>query len=81
MKKSLNHILAEDIVATYDIPRFDKSPYDGFAIRSVDSQGASGQNRIEFKVIDHIGAGSVSDKLVGDHEKCVYDDGSKSTNT
>ena len=30
--------------------------------------GASGQNRIEFKVIDHIGAGSVSDKLVRDHE-------------
>lgn len=68
LEKSLNHILAEDIVATYDIPRFAKSPYDGFAIRSVDSQGASGQNRIEFKVIDHIGAGSVSDKLVGDHE-------------
>lgn len=39
LEKSLNHILAEDIVATYDIPRFDKSPYDGFAIRSVDSQG------------------------------------------
>ncbi len=33
LEKSLNHILAEDIVATYDIPRFDKSPYDGFAIR------------------------------------------------
>lgn len=24
LEKSLNHILAEDIVATYDIPRFDK---------------------------------------------------------
>ncbi len=55
------------------------SPYDGFAIRSVDSQGASGQNRIEFKVIDQIGAGSVSDKLVGDHEACVYYDWSTNT--
>lgn len=36
-------------------------PYDGFAIRSEDSQGASGENRIEFEVIDHIGAGSVSE--------------------
>ena len=36
--------------------------YDGFAIRSEDSQGASGENRIEFEVIDHIGAGSVSEK-------------------
>lgn len=68
LENSLGHILAEDIVATYDIPRFDKSPYDGFAIRSVDSQGASGQQRIEFEVIDHIGAGSVSNKVVGEHE-------------
>lgn len=34
LDESLGHILAEDIVATYDIPRFNKSPYDGFAIRS-----------------------------------------------
>ncbi|UMT80306.1 molybdopterin molybdotransferase MoeA [Staphylococcus roterodami] len=68
LENSLNHILAEDIVATYDIPRFDKSPYDGFAIRSIDSQGASGKHRIEFKVIDHIGAGSVSNKVVGERE-------------
>ena len=64
LDESLGHILAEDIVATYDIPRFNKSPYDGFAIRSEDSQGASGENRIEFEVIDHIGAGSVSEKTI-----------------
>ena len=29
LDESLGHILAEDIVATYDIPRFNKSPYDG----------------------------------------------------
>ncbi|QLK86639.1 gephyrin-like molybdotransferase Glp [Staphylococcus sp. 17KM0847] len=58
------YILAEDIVATYDIPRFDKSPYDGFAIRSEDSQGASGENRIAFEVVDHIGAGAVSSQTL-----------------
>lgn len=68
LEESLGHVLAEDIVATYDIPRFNKSPYDGFAIRSKDSHQASGQNRITFKVVDHIGAGSVSDKVVGEHE-------------
>lgn len=62
------YILAEDIVATYDIPRFDKSPYDGFAIRSQDSEGASGDNRIAFKVIDHIGAGSVSAETLKEGE-------------
>ncbi|MDU3266024.1 MAG: molybdopterin molybdenumtransferase MoeA, partial [Staphylococcus sp.] len=32
LEDSLGYVLAEDIVATYDIPRFNKSPYDGFAI-------------------------------------------------
>lgn len=62
LDKSLGYILAQDIIATYDIPRFNKSPYDGFAIRSSDSQNASGEHRKTFKVIDHIGAGSVSEK-------------------
>ncbi|MCD8827066.1 gephyrin-like molybdotransferase Glp [Staphylococcus gallinarum] len=68
LSESLNYILAEDIVATYDIPRFDKSPYDGFALRSIDTTEASGDNRIFFKVIDHIGAGAVSNESVGEHE-------------
>lgn len=68
LDESLGHVLAEDIVATYDIPRFNKSPYDGFAIRSEDSKNASGEHRIEFEVIDHIGAGSVSTKTLGKNQ-------------
>ncbi|MHD0397033.1 molybdopterin molybdotransferase MoeA [Staphylococcus simulans] len=68
LNESLGYILSEDIVATYEIPRFNKSPYDGFALRSEDTKGASGDNRVEFEVIDHIGAGSVSDKTVGPHQ-------------
>ncbi|MCG7338267.1 molybdopterin molybdotransferase MoeA [Staphylococcus sp. ACRSN] len=68
LTESLDYILAKDIVATYDIPRFDKSPYDGFAIRSKDTIEASGDYRVDFKVIDHIGAGSVSNVTVGEYE-------------
>lgn len=68
LNESIHHILAEDIIATYEIPRFNKSPYDGFAIRSKDTVGASGEQRVTFNVIDHIGAGSVSDKTVGAFE-------------
>lgn len=68
LDESLGYILAQDIIATYDIPRFNKSPYDGFAIRSVDSQNASGEHRKTFRVIDHIGAGSVSDKTLAQGE-------------
>ncbi|MDE9439452.1 molybdopterin molybdenumtransferase MoeA [Staphylococcus xylosus] len=68
LESSVNYILAEDIVATYEIPRFNKSPYDGFALRSKDTEGANGEHRINFTVIDHIGAGSVSEKEVGPFE-------------
>ncbi len=62
LQESYGRILAEPIVASNDVPPFDRSPYDGFAIRSTDSKGASGDNRIALRVIDHIGAGEVSAK-------------------
>ncbi|AIY05524.1 molybdopterin biosynthesis protein MoeA [Planococcus sp. PAMC 21323] len=62
LEESYGCILAEPIVASSDVPPFDRSPYDGYAIRSIDSRGATGDTRIAFKVIDHIGAGEVSSK-------------------
>ena len=51
LDESLNYVLAENIAATSDIPRFNKSPYDGFAIRSEDSAGAYHQNRKNLKLL------------------------------
>lgn len=62
LEESYGRILAEPIVASSDVPPFNRSPYDGYAIRSADSAGATGDNRISFRVIDHIGAGEVSAK-------------------
>jgi molybdopterin molybdotransferase len=66
--ESYGRILTEPIIAVHDVPHFDRSPYDGFAIRSVDSVGATGDNRIEFSVVDHIGAGIVSNKTLTKNE-------------
>ena len=52
--------LAEPIIATNHVPSFDKSPYDGFALRSIDTEKASRDNPVEFEVVEHIGAGQVS---------------------
>lgn len=68
LEKSLGYYLAEPIIAKHDVPSFNNSPYDGFAIRAEDSVGASGENRIEFTVIDHIGAGHVSNETLGAFE-------------
>lgn len=37
LKNSLGHILAEDVVSNTDLPPFDNSAMDGFAIRAEDS--------------------------------------------
>ncbi|MBS4173115.1 gephyrin-like molybdotransferase Glp [Bacillus sp. FJAT-49736] len=54
--------LAKPLTADHDVPPFDRSPYDGFAIRSQDTVHASRENPIVFEVVDEIGAGQVSTK-------------------
>lgn len=64
LKQAYGRILAEPIIAKHDVPPFDRSPYDGFAIRAEDTGGASGENRIPFTVIGEIGAGHVAEKEI-----------------
>ncbi|KIL26527.1 hypothetical protein B4133_1535 [Bacillus altitudinis] len=65
LKNSLGRWIAQDILADHDVPAFDRSPYDGFALRAEDTKEASSEHPIEFEVIDHIGAGIVSAKTIG----------------
>ncbi|UTH13961.1 molybdopterin molybdotransferase MoeA [Macrococcus equipercicus] len=68
LSDSLGYYTAEAITASYDIPMFDKSPYDGYAVRSVETISASGDNRVSFRTVDHIGAGAVSSHVVQQNE-------------
>jgi molybdopterin molybdotransferase len=63
--QSFGRYLSEDLIATNNVPHFDRAAYDGFAIRSFDSQTASQENPVLFEVIDEIGAGSVTKKSLG----------------
>ena len=65
---SYGRFLSEDLIATSDVPHFDRAPYDGFAVRSIDTSQASQSNPLEFEVVDHIGAGMVSTKVVGQNQ-------------
>jgi molybdopterin molybdotransferase len=66
--ESYGRYLAEDIIADQDIPSFDRSQYDGFAIRAEETFQANSGNSILFEVIGEIGAGSVFHKEVGKYE-------------
>ncbi|ADC48623.1 molybdopterin biosynthesis [Alkalihalophilus pseudofirmus OF4] len=56
------YYLAEEIKADHDVPPFDKSPYDGFAIRAEDTISATREHPVTLEVIEEIGAGSVASK-------------------
>src|SRR5690625_5932870 len=60
--------IAEPVLATNDVPSFDKSPYDGFALRAEDTKGASPENPVRLKVIEHIGAGVLPEKDISSGE-------------
>nr|WP_263328352.1 gephyrin-like molybdotransferase Glp [Neobacillus sp. Marseille-Q6967] len=68
INKSFGRFLSKDLIATSDVPHFDRAPYDGFAVRSIDTRGADLNHPVEFKVVDHIGAGMTSSKEIGEFE-------------
>lgn len=51
-------VLAVDIIAAHDLPLFNNSSMDGFAIRSVDSQNAADDSPLTLNVVADIPAGS-----------------------
>lgn len=63
-------ILAEDAAAGQDQPPFDRSPLDGYAVRSADVRGAAPDSPVRLQIVDEIFAGQVSQKTVGPGE-CV----------
>lgn len=68
LEQTYGRILAQPIIAQHDVPSFNRSPYDGFAVRAQDTAGASGDNRVAFGVIGEIGAGYVANRAIGDGE-------------
>lgn len=63
ISESDNRFLKAAIKADHDIPPFDRSPLDGFAIRAEDTLTASQANPIELEVIETVGAGGLAKKV------------------
>lgn len=57
IEESRGRIIGEDIYAPINQPPFNRSPLDGYALRSEDTVGASKKNPIKLCVVDEIFAG------------------------
>lgn len=58
-------VLDEDIISSENVPAFDHSAMDGYAVRSEDTLEAAKPSPVRLKIVDRIFAGQVSTKIVG----------------
>lgn len=64
LDNAYRRVLTEDIYTTIDLPPFNRSLMDGYAVKSEDTFGASEDNPVVLKLIEKIKAGEVASKKV-----------------
>ena len=55
--EAYNRVLAEDIIAPFDVPTFNRSVVDGYAVRAEDTFGAEEERPVKLKLIGRINVG------------------------
>ena len=60
---STNRVLAEDVVSPIDVPGWNNSQMDGYAVRAADLEGASAASPVMHPVSERITAGDVGAPL------------------
>ncbi|MEL9989931.1 MAG: molybdopterin molybdotransferase MoeA [Thermoproteus sp.] len=64
--EALGRYLARDIVAEVDVPPFDRAAFDGYAVRSVDTMGASRANPVVLRVVGSAKPGRPYEGTIGE---------------
>jgi len=68
MEDSLHRVLYEDVISPINLPEFQRSTVDGFALKAKDTYGASEKNPAILRVTAEIPMGQVSDIEVHEGE-------------
>ncbi len=55
--QACGRILAEDVIAKWDVPHFDRSAMDGYAVRAEDTFGASPTNPVILRLVGEVDIG------------------------
>jgi len=66
--EALGRVLAEDATATRDVPSWDNSAMDGYAVRHEDLAGATSHQPAKFKIVGDAPAGKPFEGEVGSGE-------------
>lgn len=62
--EALGRVLAEDVYSDIDIPPFDNSAMDGYAVQAADTKGATTEKPARLRVLADLAAGHTTDIVV-----------------
>ncbi|HSK74598.1 MAG TPA: gephyrin-like molybdotransferase Glp [Pyrinomonadaceae bacterium] len=68
LSNSIGRVLAEEIRADMDLPPFDRSQMDGFAVRNEDTKNAGAKNPVKLKIIGESVAGKGFEGIIKNGE-------------
>src|SRR2546428_164190 len=68
LREALDLVLAEDVASPIDLPGWDNSAMDGYAVRSADVAGASSERPVALRVIETVPAGRFPERALGPGE-------------
>ena len=75
LARCLWRVLAEDVASPIDVPPFDRSAVDGYAVRAEDTYGASIHRPVELKLKGGVRVGEQASVEVGPGEAVKVDTG------
>lgn len=72
LEEAVGRIAGRDLIAPFDVPAFDRSAVDGYAVRASDTTSASPTNPIELSTIGTLEAGSAPGEIaLGERGRAV----------
>ena len=66
--KALNHHLAEDIYSPIAVPSFNRSAMDGYAVKALETYGATEEKPVKLKVQSQLNAGDFNECLFAEKQ-------------
>lgn len=64
LRDALDHVLAEDVISPIDLPPWDNSAMDGYAVRGADVRGATSERPVTLQVTETVPAGAFPTRAV-----------------
>jgi molybdopterin molybdotransferase len=75
LRESLGRVLAEDVTSADDVPGFDNSAMDGFAVRAADTSGATAEAPVPLRIAGESRAGAPAGAPLGAGEAIAISTG------